>query len=1217
MINHNNIYKIIIFVYIFLLTGIKSYCAWETTTVDNSGNVGLYSGLAVDTSGYPHISYYAGSFAGEYSAVALDAGGYAHIAYYDWTNSCLKYAKYNGASWEVQVVDPVSGTGKHASIAVDGFGYPHISYFDNIYGDLRYAKWTGSSWNIQIVDGIDDAGEYTSIKIDKSSNPHIAYYDYSNGNLKYARWSGTSWSTQTIDSNGEVGRFCSLALDSSNNAHISYLDESSTSLKYAKYNGIAWSKETIDSAGTRGWFTSIALDSNNKPHISYQDWASGYLKYAYKTGASWVTAIVDNTAFVGEYTSIALDNLNYAYISYYDVSNGSLKFAKNTTGSWAKETVDTNETGRYTSIAVNPSNNNIHISYFDSKNFDLKYAKYNGSWNKTTIDGNPSDLKYAKKTNSFWSVQTIDSTDDKGEYTAIALGRDNSVHITYFDWTSNDLRYINWNQQSGWKTPAAVDSSGDIGQYSSVALDSNGYPHASYYDFANGDLKYAAYNGTVWAYETVYSTNDSGSYSSLALDENNYPHISFYDYTQGDLKYAYKNSTGWHYETVDSTGDTGIYASLELDAYNNPCISYYDWDNGDLRYAKKINGSWNLETVDSTGDTGWHTSLELDSTDRARIAYYDWTNGDLKYAFYNGSSWETQTVDNSGNTGEFCSLSLDRQNGAHISYIDLDNFNLKYAYLQGSTETYSIKGYVKNSSAEGIAGATITLSGYADDFCVTVSSGYYEFSGLITGSYYICASKTGYGFNPINYTYSPLNSNLTNQDFCAALISGNTYYISGYVQRASDSAGLAGTVVSLSGTNSGSYVSLTDGYYEFPNLSSGTYNVTPSKSGWVFTPGNKNFNPLNSNNTNQNFSAVVSTSSAVCSIKGYVKTVSGAGIDAATVVLSGNVSASYTTSSLGYYEFLNLSSGSYTVTPSKTGYLFTPLSYSYSNLNADITGQNFTGSSVTFYIKGYLKNAGLQGINGADVTLTHEGQSDVVSVTDSNGYYEFFNLECFGCYTVTPAKTGCAFNAINKIYSSLDGNKDNQDFTGTNSALLYKISGYIKNSAGSALPGVTVNVAGTAAGTLLTNVSGYYEIKNLLTGNYLLKPSKTGWNFNPEDLLVYTDTDKTGTDFTGLFGVINQSEEYCRPVNNLFNPHNGETTTIWYNILTRGAVKLKLYTLDGRLVKSFVDETKDLGTYTEIWNGKNTGGEIAGRGVYILYFQAPGIKEKKKIIIKQ
>jgi fibronectin type 3 domain-containing protein len=67
-----------------------------------------------------------------------------------------------------------------------------------------------------------------------------------------------------------------------------------------------------------------------------------------------------------------------------------------------------------------------------------------------------------------------------------------------------------------------------------------------------------------------------------------------------------------------------------------------------------------------------------------------------------------------------------------------------------------------------------------------------------------------------------------------------------------------------------------------------------------------------------------------------------AGGSGTTVALSGATSATTTTDSAGNYTFTGLANGTYVVTPSHTGYTFTPSAQSVTVNGANVTAVNFS-----------------------------------------------------------------------------------------------------------------------------------------------------------------------------------------------------------------------------------------------------------------------------------
>jgi len=136
--------------------------SWEFQVVDTERSSGLYSSLAIDRAGNPHISYY------------------------DQSKQILKYAHFLNAQWQYQIVDNDGSVGKFSSLAIDNSGSIHIAYFDETNIALKYAFNEGSGWEIYRVDNKGDVGGGLSLALDSKGFPHISYFDGSNENLKYA-----------------------------------------------------------------------------------------------------------------------------------------------------------------------------------------------------------------------------------------------------------------------------------------------------------------------------------------------------------------------------------------------------------------------------------------------------------------------------------------------------------------------------------------------------------------------------------------------------------------------------------------------------------------------------------------------------------------------------------------------------------------------------------------------------------------------------------------------------------------------------------------------------------------------------------------------------------------------------------------------------------------------------------------------------------------------
>lgn len=184
------------------------------------------------------------------------------------------------------------------------------------------------------------------------------------------------------------------------------------------------------------------------------------------------------------------------------------------------------------------------------------------------------------------------------------------------------------------------------------------------------------------------------------------------------------------------------------------------------------------------------------------------------------------------------------------------------------------------------------------------------------------------------------------------------------------------------------------------------------------------------------------------------------------------------------------------------------------------------------------------------------------------------------------------------------------------------IGGYVKNAAGTGSSEVVVRLY-AASGTYseyITGTDGYYVFTNLENGVYTVRAVKAGWMFTPESISVtITDMHSTDNDFAGIAGIsyvdLDAEPDNIKPVNNLFIPGQ-ENTTIYYKTSEAGDVTIKLYTLDGRFVKTLLDEPVAPGVGSVVWNGENLAGDTVSSGIYLVHIVTPsGYRAIKKICV--
>ncbi|MGE5376034.1 MAG: fibronectin type III domain-containing protein, partial [Bacteroidota bacterium] len=152
---------------------------------------------------------------------------------------------------------------------------------------------------------------------------------------------------------------------------------------------------------------------------------------------------------------------------------------------------------------------------------------------------------------------------------------------------------------------------------------------------------------------------------------------------------------------------------------------------------------------------------------------------------------------------------------------------------------------------------------------------------------------------------------------------------------------------------------------------------------------------------------------------GDITILGNAGVGGAVLSYVNSSAKTVTADSAGSYSIILPYGWSGTITPSKAGYTFIPVSASFTNVTASQTIQNFA-ATPSYTISGNVRVAGIK-LNYTYITARYV-------TSDANGNYAFA-VPAGWSGTVVPTRNGFPFTPASRSYTNLSANQANQNYS--------------------------------------------------------------------------------------------------------------------------------------------------------------------------------------------
>ncbi|MBS1850170.1 MAG: DUF4082 domain-containing protein [Acidobacteria bacterium] len=609
----------------------------------------------------------------------------------------------------------------------------------------------------------------------------------------------------------------------------------------------------------------------------------------------------------------------------------------------------------------------------------------------------------------------------------------------------------------------------------------------------------------------------------------------------------------WDYDPAISTlldnalGSQGYYGAFTMNMHTDQAESAGSDAIVDAAQARSV------PIVSSLQMLTW-----LDGRNASSFSNFGWNGSTLTFTLNANSAARNLQAMLPVNSSAGTLISLTR-GSTSVSYTTQVIKGLTYAVFTGTAGSYSAKygagGAYSISgtlTGPGAIGATVKVTGTSTATVTSDPSGNYFISGLANGTYTVTPTKSAYTFSPTTRSVSISGAAVTGVNFSSVVTP--TYTVSGSI------SGLGGPFAAVKLSNSSNtynVVADSAGNFIFNGVFSGTYTLTPSTSGYSFSPTTRSVTVSSANVSGLTFTSAVVTSSVVAqdtvvykdsasssttiTTPAFSTTLanelllafvagdnSGSGPNTTVTGLSGAgvtwVLVQRTNAQLGTAEIWRAMASQPLNNATVTATFSVPVTVSSLTI-VSFSGVDFSGTNGSGAIGAVGSGNDDIGAPIASLVTTrnnswvygvgYDWDSDIARTPGTNQSIVHQYLPANNTFWVQKQNSAIATKGTTVTIDDSAPTSDRYNLSIVEIlpiAPKYNVSGTISGGGGN---GATVTASGDGSATATADSSGAFTLTGLAAGNYTITPSKTGYTFSPTSRSVtVSNANITGQTFT-------------------------------------------------------------------------------------------------------